>query len=226
MELIPSISISHGEPVTATQNGYKPLKIKVEYEIFDDLFDIVEYLAKKFNQILVVDIDGIEQNNAQLDLYAELSEITDFWVDAGLRKYEDAIYFLTSGASKIVVGTKTLYNLKEIKRLKDITDDIIFSIDWLDTHVIGYSEELNNIPLTVLMNNIIETNIKNVIFFDLKRTVERDSLNLPVIREISSHLNSHNIKLYIAGGLTKDDLPVIEKENISGAIVSCGNILS
>lgn len=134
IDRIPAISIFNGSPVEPGPDGYR----RVE----KDLFDIVEDLRSQYNRIYMIDLNGIHQNNPQTDLIQELSSDTEIWVDAGPRIMEDLMDIITSGASKAVMGTKTLLSMEEFQKSLEITENVIFSVDVINDSVASLSKEI------------------------------------------------------------------------------------
>ncbi len=96
-----------------------------EYEIFD----VVDSLAARFQRIYLVDLDGVEENEPQLDYLQEISRDVDIWLDAGARTADEAIDALVTGASRIVLSSATLIGPLELERAWALSQELAFEIE-------------------------------------------------------------------------------------------------
>lgn len=112
MNIIPLISIKEGNLF----DGKEGNQLSV-----DDVFKRVE----KDSVLYVVDFDGIERNNAHLDLYQKLADHSILWVDAGPRRLDDVMDFIMAGATNITIR-KNLWPEPDIPGVREITEDEIY----------------------------------------------------------------------------------------------------
>ena len=94
-----------------------------------DPFDVVDRLRGKFGRLYLVDLDGIERGDPQLDYLQELSRDITLWVDAGVPTAESAIDILVAGAERAVLSTEFLRGPLEVRRAWKLSTDWVFEIE-------------------------------------------------------------------------------------------------
>jgi hypothetical protein len=117
MNIIPLISLRTGRILDGRQGN--PLSI-------DDLFKRVE----KDSMLYVLDYDGIERNNPNLDLYQRLTEHCTLWIDNGPRQIDDVMDTIMAGATNITLREE-LWPEMDLPGVFELTDDEVFVV--LDT---------------------------------------------------------------------------------------------
>lgn len=112
METVPLIHIKNGR-LLDRKDG-EPLSI-------DDLFKH----ADKDAMLYILDLDGIEHNNPNLDIYQKLTERCILWIDNGPRRIDDVMDTIMAGATTITVRTERWPDA-DIPAILEITDDDIY----------------------------------------------------------------------------------------------------
>ena len=89
---------------------------------------IIESISEKldeFKKIYVLDLDGIEKDKPNFDIYQNLSSSVDLWVDNGPRNIGDVLDTLMAGATDITIRRNLCPNLK-ISDIRDVSDNKIY----------------------------------------------------------------------------------------------------
>jgi uncharacterized protein related to proFAR isomerase len=81
--MIPVIYIKKRKIVDRNSN---PLKI-----FPPDIGEVVKFLGKEYEGVYIIDIDGLERNRADFDLYKKLSA-NPLWIDSFPRYAGDVVY--------------------------------------------------------------------------------------------------------------------------------------
>jgi hypothetical protein len=97
-----------------------------------DPFDVVDRLARDYPLVYVLDLDGIERGEPQLEYLQEFSRDIALWVDAGTRTADQAIDILVAGAQRVVLSSSRLDGPEELKRAWGLTTQIVFEIELPD----------------------------------------------------------------------------------------------
>lgn len=97
-----------------------------------DPFEVVDQLVRSYPIVYVVDLDGIEKGDPQLDYLQELSRDATIWVDAGVRTSDQAIDVLVAGASKAILSSATIAGPREIRRAWRLSTDLAFELELSD----------------------------------------------------------------------------------------------
>jgi hypothetical protein len=116
MDIIPLISVKKGRLFDGKDGVIVSL---------DDLFNRV----KKDTLLYVLDYDGIEHNNPNLELYQKLTEWYTLWIDDGPRRLDDVMDTIMAGATNITIRA-ALWPDTDIPAVRELTEDeIFFAID-------------------------------------------------------------------------------------------------
>ena len=110
MEKIPLVYIKRGKAV----EGKKRL----------DAVEKLKELRKSYEMVYVLDLDGVNKNRPNLDLYRKLSAKPFLWIDSLPRHIEDVMDIVIVGAKRITVGDAMVD--KELREIKDMCDIEIF----------------------------------------------------------------------------------------------------
>jgi hypothetical protein len=95
-----------------------------------ELVDSLDRALQDFGRVLVWDLEGIERNRPNLELYRRF-EGESLWVDAGTRFADSVIDVLVAGAERAVVGTKTLRSLAELEEARELTENLVPLLDFV-----------------------------------------------------------------------------------------------
>lgn len=119
--------IRHGSVAVPGERG--PELLTTPQGSTADIFDIVEWLAARHPEIYLVDLDGIQRGEPQLDYLQEMSRDAEFWVDAGVRGADATIDVIVAGARRAVLSTSHLGGPGELRRAWALTTDLMFEIE-------------------------------------------------------------------------------------------------
>lgn len=112
MDIIPLISIRKGRLLDGKEGN--PISL-------DDLFKRVE----KNSLLYVLDFDGIEQNNPNLELYQRLTEQCVLWIDDGPRRIDDVMDTIMAGATNLTLREE-LWPEMDLPGVFELTDDEVY----------------------------------------------------------------------------------------------------
>jgi hypothetical protein len=93
------------------------------------VFDILDQLSPNFSLLYLADLDGLEENDPQLDYIQELSREMPLWVDSGVRKADQAIDVLVAGAQRAVLSSAYLGGPKELRRAWKLSTELVFEVE-------------------------------------------------------------------------------------------------
>jgi hypothetical protein len=100
-----------------------------------DPFDVVDRLQPDYALLYVVDLDGIDRGDPQLDYLQEISRDMAMWVDAGVRTADQAIDILVAGARRAVLSSAYLRGPKQLQRAWRLSTELVFEIELADGRV-------------------------------------------------------------------------------------------
>ncbi|MCI4355266.1 MAG: HisA/HisF-related TIM barrel protein [Thermoplasmata archaeon] len=125
--LVPCLLISKGRIMLPAEGG--PVVAHTSEGGLFDLFDVTDRLMADHGRVYVVDLDGVDQDQPQLDYLQEIARGGDIWVDAGVRTADQAIDVLVAGAQRAVLSTAFLRSEKELHRAWRLSSDLVFEVE-------------------------------------------------------------------------------------------------
>ena len=128
--MVPCLLIRRGEVCLPGPDGPVPARRASGGEF--DIFDIVDRLSPHFPLLYLADLDGLEENDPQLEYVQELSRDMSLWVDSGVRKADQAIDVLVAGAQKAVLSSAYLRGPKELRRAWRLSTELVFEVETVD----------------------------------------------------------------------------------------------
>lgn len=141
-------------------------------------------------------------------------------LDAGTSHAEDVESWLEAGVHKVVVGSETLYRLKD---LSDIPAQIqnnrlIFSLDLKNGRILSRCREFKAMTPEKALRQLQGTGWEELILLDLNRVGSR--LGVDTSLATSLHSQFPDFRLLIGGGVAKpEDLEALKSAGVSGVLV-------
>ncbi len=81
--------------------------------------------VEKDSLLYVLDLDGIERNNPNLELYQRLTEHCILWIDNGPRRIDDVMDTIMAGATNITLR-EDIWPALDMPGVQELTDDEIY----------------------------------------------------------------------------------------------------
>ncbi len=192
MKEIPAISFKDGQIVVVNNGEYEKLKIEDEETDLSTLMNSLE----DYDQIYLVDINGIESNRPQMELIHKLSTRREIWADCGVNDMNTLLDIYVSGADRVVISTKSIEDISILKDAVDISDSMIFTIDIFEGEVLSPSKEIKDMGMLGLVNKALDTGIELIVISNLSD----GPLNILNLR--NAKRGDHHI--YIGGNVDMD----------------------
>lgn len=133
IDILPRFLIVEGEIVYEERNEYLSLGV--------DAPKAIERILDEYGKALIVDLNGVFNNRPGLSFIKEF-ETKPIWVDAGVRLAENVIDIFVAGAEKVVMGTRTLVGLDEVREANKLSDQLVFQVEARDGQTIAFTKEL------------------------------------------------------------------------------------
>jgi len=112
MHIVPLISLKKGQLC----DGYNGQPLSLE-----DLFTRIE----KDAMLYVVDYDGLERSNPNLEMYQRLTEQCVLWIDNGPRRIDDVMDTIMAGATNLSLRP-SLWPDMALADVFELTDDEVY----------------------------------------------------------------------------------------------------
>lgn len=125
--LIPCLLLRSGMACRPGPDG--PVVARTSSGATIDPFDVVDRLVGEYPLLYVVDLDGIEREDPQLDYLQEISRDITLWVDAGIRTSDQAIDILVAGARRAVVSSAYLRGPNALARAWKLSTELVFEVE-------------------------------------------------------------------------------------------------
>ncbi|MDF1574231.1 MAG: 1-(5-phosphoribosyl)-5-[(5-phosphoribosylamino)methylideneamino]imidazole-4-carboxamide isomerase [Bacteroidales bacterium] len=219
MEIIPAIDIIEGRCVRLTRGDYGRKK---EY---GDPFEMALLFEDHgIRRLHLVDLDGARENRVvNYRILERIASRTSLVIDAGggIRSDKDLKIVFDSGAHMITGGSVAVRErdlfLGWLERYG--ADRIILGADFREGKlaVSGWNED-TSLELGAFIAAYRSEGIKKVICTDIERDGMLEGPSLEIYKELKA--SDGELHLVASGGISgMDDLELLEKEGIDGAIV-------
>jgi len=125
--LVPCLMLKAGEVYLPGPEG--PLPARTPGGSMFDPFDVIDRLSPTYSMLYLVDLDGIDRGDPQLDYVQELSRDMALWVDAGVRTADQAIDVLVAGARRAVLSSAYLRGPRQLSRAWKLSTELAFEAE-------------------------------------------------------------------------------------------------
>lgn len=121
-----------------------------------DVLDTADRLLADYPRLYVVDLDGVDHGQPQLDYLQEICRTQDVWVDAGVRTSEMAIDVLVTGARRAVLSTAYLEGPRELRRAWKLSPDLVFEVEVRGATAQAHAAEWHQQPVREVLRSARE----------------------------------------------------------------------
>jgi uncharacterized protein related to proFAR isomerase len=208
--VIPAVSLQKGRVVVVNGGRYEPLTDVDDREL--TLYDFISMFLEDYSTVMVLDIDGIERRRPQLTQVQTVAPVKNVWWDPGVRNLEDMMDAFTAGANRVVVGTKTIWNLEELKECQEFSGDYVLSLDWSDGILSRDANIAQADPISFL-KMMYEGGVRRVMFSQLGRVKAGSRIDTSFVREMATvtrrlYLGGSGFSLATADQMNRSDLGI------------------
>lgn len=92
--------------------------------------EAIREAADAHDKVYVVDRQGMRRNKPDIDLYQDVADAAEVWVDAGPRYAEDVVDLFIAGAHHVVVRWHTLHAGAELGSAADMSGDLSLGVEF------------------------------------------------------------------------------------------------
>ena len=219
MEVIPAIDIRGGKAVRLFQGDYSKETVFNE----SPLAAAEQWLELGATRLHIVDLDGARSGEmVNIGVIAEIASNSPIPVQlgGGIRELEAARSALDHGIQRVIVGTAALRGQSFVSSLCDElgAERIIIGVDARDGYVAAHGwTETSETSASELVSQIASVGVNRFVYTDISRD---GTLTAPNFDSIYSLLKSTDLKMLVAGGISKiDHLVQLAEMGIEGSIV-------
>ena len=199
MKIFPAIDIVNGKAVRLTRGDYDRMKI-----YSDSPAEVArEFKSKGAECIHIVDLEGAKSGlTDNFETVAEILSVGLFSeVGGGIRSAETVEKYLGAGASRVILGTAAIEDLKLLKLcVKSFGDRIAVGADVKDGKIAvkGWLESAD-VSLRDFVKSMQDMGVKTLICTDISRDGEMRGANLRLYKELTTEFK---IGIVASGGVT------------------------
>lgn len=219
MVILPAVDIMDGKPVrlykgdfsTAHQVAEGALKTALDFE------------KAGAEWIHMVDLDGsLMKKRVNEKIFLSVAENTALKVEVGggIRTMQDIDFYISSGISRVILGSVALKDPELVKKaVNAYGDKIAVGIDAKNGYAAAEGwTQTSDIYFTDLAKKMEQCGVKTIIYTDISRDGTLSGPNLEQLDEINSAVSCDIIA---SGGVTDiDDIKALKSLGLYGAI--CG----
>lgn len=224
MIILPAIDIKDGNCVRLLKGDFATV-----YKVAESYMDTAKgFEAAGASWIHMVDLDGAKEGKpVNGEIYLDVVKNTGLKVEVGggIRSLDTVEYYISSGISRVILGSVALKNPKIVfDAVKEYGEKIAVGIDavngiaaaegWLEASRVNYID---------LALEMIKAGVKNIIFTDISKDGTLSGVN---VEQLSALKNAAGDKCNItaSGGVHNiEDIKICKEMGLYGAI--CGKSL-
>jgi uncharacterized protein related to proFAR isomerase len=104
-----------------------PIITLKNYKLMNHLISLenISQFIKEEDKLYILDLDGIEKNRTNLELYQKISTTYDLWIDCGPRNFGDIVDIFMTGATSVTIK-KALFRSLNISDIRDISENKVY----------------------------------------------------------------------------------------------------
>ncbi len=224
MRIIPVLDLKEGIAVHAVGGDrakYRPVK-SVLCEGSDPLKLASSFKKIGLSELYVADLDSIENVGSNLRIISEIKVKLglELMVDAGVNNPDKALNLLNAGVDKVVVGTETLNELRELREVVDAVGGgrVVASIDLKEGRLLTRSLELKDMSTLEVAEALEAQGAGELILLELRRVGSRGGPDLELASRV---LERVRVPLLVGGGVRHlDDLLALRDIGVAGALIA------
>lgn len=222
MIIFPAIDILDGTCVRLVKGDYDTAHKVAE----NPLETAMKFESAGANYLHMVDLDGAKYGKRiNTHVFVEIAKNTNLslQVGGGIRDLKTCEQYLSSGVSRVILGSIAVKNPKLVaEAVKEFGDKIIVGIDALNEMVMAEgwleSSNVNYIDLAKAMEDV---GVKNIVFTDISKDGTLQGPNLTQLDAINKAVSCNIIA---SGGISDiDDIKNLTNLEMYGTI--CGKSL-
>lgn len=110
MDRVPLVYVEHGQAVVAGRRS--------------NAVETLRELRDEHDLVYVLDLDGVNHNRANLDIYKKVSKKAFLWLDAMPRRVEDVIDLVVAGATRVTLNDALQDD--DLRQLADMVESDLY----------------------------------------------------------------------------------------------------
>jgi len=228
MRVIPVLDLREGVAVHAVR-GERTRYLPVESVLAPsaDPVELARALATRLGarECYVADLDAIARRGDHGPVIRAIGGLgLSVWLDAGTATPADAERAMAQGATRLIIGTETLRDPRDLGGIVGVTraaarSACVLSLDFRDGRLLGGSPAVERLDPRDLAAEAWAVGIRAYIVLDLTRVGSNEGARLGPARALRRDLP--DAELIVGGGVRdRADLLALQGEGFQGALVA------
>jgi uncharacterized protein related to proFAR isomerase len=212
--LVPCLLLRDGRVCLPGAEG--PVPARGRDGKFLDPFDVLDRITPDYTRLYLVDLNGIERQEAQLEYLQEFSREITLWVDAGVRTADQAIDVIVAGARRAVLSTAYLLGPKELRRAWRLSTEFVFEAEVDSAQLTAADRTWTTSDPYELMRTVVEMGMDRLVL-----SPRTSAVNWELVRRVASLGPT-----YVDGTFTLEDAPQLAQVGAAGGIFHIDRLLA
>lgn len=210
--LVPCLMLRKGKVCVPGEEG--PIAAVTADGTPPDPFDVIDRLGPAYPAVYVVDLDGIERGEPQLDYLQELSRDATVWVDAGVRSADQAIDIIVAGAAKVTLSSGAIAGLREVRRAWKLSSSLAFEVELGSSGARWRGEWPTSDPVAAVAA------VREIGLTEVVVSPRGTEVPWPLVRSLSEHG-----PVWVDGSFELSDAPRLAENHATGGIFHPAELL-
>ncbi|MBQ8343791.1 MAG: 1-(5-phosphoribosyl)-5-[Clostridia bacterium] len=218
MNIFPAIDLFDKKAVRLFKGDYNQMTVYSENPI--DVARDFEEKGAKF--IHMVDLEGAKDGTTpNIEIVSQIANETSLFVEigGGIRSMETVVRYLSSGVSRVILGTSAVTDEEFLRSaISKYGDKIAVGADVKDGYIAikGWLEK-SSYTLDAFFEKMQRLNVKTIICTDISKDGAMKGTNLKMYSELSK---KYSVDIVASGGVsTINDITELRKMELYGAII-------
>jgi phosphoribosylformimino-5-aminoimidazole carboxamide ribotide isomerase len=220
MRILPVLDVKGGLTVRGSagrREHYKPLNSPLAHSA--DPLDVAQGFRSHLglDEIYLADLDAIAGQYPSTHLYTSLRRRgSQLWVDAGIRRVQDAHALIEVGVEKVIAGLETLESVKLLEALcrKYGPSRIVFSLDLMPERLIDETSRDR------IVADAVRSGVRSLIVLNLSRVgLAQGTGTEELCRNLAA--SYPEVEILAGGGIRSlEDLQNLQRDGVRGALIA------
>ncbi len=218
MNIFPAIDLYDKKAVRLFKGDYNQMTVYSENPI-----DVARDFEKKGAKFIhMVDLEGAKDGTTpNIEIVSQIANETSLFVEigGGIRSMETVERYLSSGVSRVILGTSAVTDEEFLRSaISKYGDKIAVGADVKDGYIAikGWLEK-SSYTLDAFFEKMQRLNVKTIICTDISKDGAMKGTNLKMYSELSK---KYSLDIVASGGVsTINDITELRKMELYGAII-------
>ena len=218
MNIFPAIDLFDKKAVRLFKGDYNQMTVYSENPI-----DVARDFEKKGARFIhMVDLEGAKDGTTpNIEIVSQIANETSLFVEigGGIRSMETVERYLSSGVSRVILGTSAVTDEEFLRSaISKYGDKIAVGADVKDGYIAikGWLEK-SSYTLDAFFEKMQRLNVKTIICTDISKDGAMKGTNLKMYSELSK---KYSLDIVASGGVsTINDITELRKMELYGAII-------